>query len=183
MPLTTYTSGEVLTAASLNDNFTFAAANGLKLISATTIGTAVASVTISSAFSSTYDSYQIVIAGGAGSAGLNLELTFGATATGYYSQLIYGTYNNTASAAGVSNGSKFTYAGSAYSGGIAMSCYVGSPNLAKTTVVGSAFMGDGFGGNFNGTLQNSTQYTAFTVTASAGTLTGGTIYLYGYQKA
>jgi hypothetical protein len=27
MPLTTYTAGEVLTAASLNDNFTFAAAN------------------------------------------------------------------------------------------------------------------------------------------------------------
>ena len=112
-----------------------------------------------------------------------LSLTFGATATGYYSQLIYATYNNTAAAAGVSNGSKFTYAGSGWSGGLAMSCFVGSPNLAKTTVVGSPLMSDGFGGNFNGTLQNSTQYTAFTVTSSNGTLTGGTIYLYGYQKA
>ena len=155
----------------------------LTLISATTIGTTVASVTVSSAFSSTYDNYQIVVSGGAGSSGLNLELTFGATATGYYSQLIYATYNNTVAAAGVSNGSKFTYVGTAYSGGLSMSAFVGAPNLAKTTTVGSPFMGDGFGGNFNGTLQNSTQYTAFTVTASAGTLTGGTVYVYGYSKA
>ena len=159
--------------------------SGLVLISATTIGTAVGSVTVSSAFSSTYDNYQIAIVGGAttGGAGTNLELTFGSTATGYYSQLIYATYNNTVAAAGVSNGSKFTYAGTGFSGGLSMSAFVGSPNLAKTTTVGSPFMGDGFGGNFNGTLQNSTQYTAFTVTASSGTLTAGTIYLYGYAKA
>jgi len=184
MPLTTYTAGQVLTAASLNANFSFAAGNGMSLISATTIGTTVSSVTVSSAFSSTYDNYQIVVSGGAPSgAGTNLELTLGATATGYYSQLNYATYNNTPAAAGVANTTKFTYAGSGYSGGLAMSCFVGSPNLAKATVVGAPLMSDGFGGNFNGILQNATQYTAFTITSSNGTLTGGTIYVYGYQKA
>jgi hypothetical protein len=71
MPLTTYTAGEVLTAASLNDNFTFAAANppgGLTLISTTTIGTTVSSITVSGAFSATYDNYKIVVSGGTGSA-------------------------------------------------------------------------------------------------------------------
>ena len=53
MPLTTYTAGEVLTAASLNANFSFAAASGLTLISTTTIGTTVSSVTVSNAFSAT----------------------------------------------------------------------------------------------------------------------------------
>ena len=157
--------------------------SGLVLISATTIGTAVASVTVSGAFSSTYDNYQIVVSGGSGSTGLNLEMTFGATATGYYSQLIYATYANTPLAAGVSNGTKFTYAGNGYSGGLGMNAFVGSPNLAKTTTIGAPVMSDGFGGNFNGTLQNSTQYTAFTITASTGTITGGTIYVYGYAKA
>jgi hypothetical protein len=47
MPLTTYTAGEVLTASSLNANFSFAAGAGsLTLVKAQTIGSAVASVTV-----------------------------------------------------------------------------------------------------------------------------------------
>lgn len=184
MPLTTYTAGQVLTASSLNDNFSFAASSGaLQLVSATTIGTTVASVTVSGAFSSTYDNYHIIVSGGSASTGINIEMTLGATATGYYSQLIYATYGNTPLAAGAANTTKFTYAGSGYSGGLAMSAFVGSPNLAKTTTIGAPVMADGFGGNFNGTLQNSTQYTAFTLTANTGTMTGGTIFVYGYTKA
>ena len=161
-----------------------AISGGLTLITAQTIGSAVGSVAVTNVFSSTYDNYQILISGGTtSSGGTNLELTFGATATGYYSQLVYGIYGNTPLAAGVANTTRFVYAGSGYSGGLAMDCYVGSPNLAKTTTVGSAVMSDGFGGNHTGTLQNSTQYTGFTVTSSNGTLTGGTIYVYGYAKA
>jgi hypothetical protein len=32
-------------------------------------------------------------------------------------------------------------------------------------------------------LNNSTQYTAFTVSAGSGTLTGGTIRVYGYANS
>jgi hypothetical protein len=157
---------------------------GLVLVKTQTIGSAVASVAVTDAFSATYENYLITVSGGTtSSGGTNLELTFGATATGYYSQLIYATWGNTPLAAGASNTTRFTYAGGGYSGGLSMSCYVGSPNLAKTTSVGSAVMADGFGGNFNGTLQDSTQYTGFTITSSNGTLTGGTIYVYGYAKA
>jgi hypothetical protein len=160
-----------------------ASAGALTLISTTTIGTTVASVTVSSAFSSTYENYQIVVSGGIGSTGIDLQLTFGATITGYYSQLIYATYNNTIAVAGSTNTTKFSYGGSAYSGGLAMNCFVGSPNLAKTTTVSNSITSDGFAGNHNGTLQNSTQYTAFTITANTGTITGGTIYVYGFAKA
>jgi hypothetical protein len=34
----------------------------------------------------------------------------------------------------------------------------------------------------NGYLNNTTSYTAFTLTYS-GTITGGTVYVYGYRKA
>lgn len=160
-----------------------ASASALTLISATTIGSTVASVTVSSAFSSTYDNYKILVSGGLASTGISLKLTFGSTATGYYGQLIYGLYNNTVTAAGAANTSSFTEAGAGYSGGLSMDCFVGSPNLAKTTVVNAPYMSDGLGGNFNGTLQNSTQYTAFTITANTGTMTGGTLCVYGFAKA
>jgi hypothetical protein len=58
--------------------------SGLTLVSATTIGTTVSSVTVSSAFSAAYDSYKIVVSGGAGSTSLNLLMQLGASATAYY---------------------------------------------------------------------------------------------------
>lgn len=161
-----------------------AVSGGLTLITAQTIGTTVASVAVTNVFSSTYDNYRILVSGGTtSSGGTNLELTFGATATGYYSQLVYGIYGNTPLAAGVANTTRFVYAGSGYSAGLSMDCFVGSPNLAKATTVGSNVMSDGFGGNHTGTLQNTTQYTGFTITSSNGTMTGGTVYVYGYAKA
>jgi hypothetical protein len=59
-------------------------ASGLTLISATTIGTTVASVTVTGAFSATYDNYLIIVNGGIASTNNSLVLTLGATTTGYY---------------------------------------------------------------------------------------------------
>jgi hypothetical protein len=60
MPLTTYTAGEVLTAASLNDNFSFAALNGgLVCVKAETAFSAVTSVTADDVFTSSYTNYLI----------------------------------------------------------------------------------------------------------------------------
>ena len=47
-------------------------ASGLTLISATTIGTSVSSVTVSSAFSTTYDNYFITVNGGTSTANGNI---------------------------------------------------------------------------------------------------------------
>jgi len=64
MPLTTYTAGQVLTAQSLNDNFTFAANNppgGLALVKAQTSFSAASSVTADNVFTSTYTAYRLVM--------------------------------------------------------------------------------------------------------------------------
>jgi hypothetical protein len=50
-----YSSGDVLTAANLN------ASSNLVLVTDVTIGSSVSSVTVSSAFNTTYDNYRIVI--------------------------------------------------------------------------------------------------------------------------
>jgi hypothetical protein len=57
----TFVAGEVLEAAQLNSNFTYLeGAGGLTLIKTETIGTTVASVTVTDAFSATYNAYKIM---------------------------------------------------------------------------------------------------------------------------
>jgi hypothetical protein len=112
----TFTSGQILTAAQMTDLQTNI---GLTFVLAQTIGSAVSSVTVSSAFSSTFDKYN--------------------------------------------------------------------PNLAKYTYFSGALGYNTTNGNsrsgLTGVLKDTTQYTAFTLTPSAGTLTGGTIRVYGYRNS
>ena len=187
MPLTTYTAGEVLTASSLNANFSFAAGGkGLTLVKSQTIGSAVGSVTVTDAFSATYDNYKIIVTGGVASTGNSLRLTFGATATGYY---FGGFYYEYASATG-------GYARGSNAAGIDIGA--GSTNkLFGNAEIFDPFLADqtsfttshavvsttGFMQFANGFLDNATSYTAFTLTATAGTLTGGTIRVYGYANS
>ena len=86
MTYPSFTSGEVLTAADMN-------AVGLWLVKTQTVGTAVASVTVTDAFSSTYDNYRIIYTGGAASTSCVLSLQFGIggtmTTTNYYGVAAY----------------------------------------------------------------------------------------------
>jgi len=178
----TFTSGQILTAAQMT---TLQTNIGLCFISNTTIGTGVASVPVTSAFSTTYDNYRIVVSGGVGSAvNPTLNITFGATATGY--EWAYGVFSNSfASGVGSTSGT-FIAVGQSNTNLNVTSFDVFSPFLAKYT---AAFGGMSYDlnngqarGPYNGILKNTTSYTDFTITPSTGTLTGGTITVYGYRK-
>lgn len=158
---------------------------GLRLIKKQTIGTGVSSVQVTGAFSATYENYKVIISGGVASATQTpLRLTFGATATGYYSKTIYGLYSDNAVLGfGAANSSSFQNAGYISTNGLNMNCEIQSPFTATRTAVNST--GIGFATNdayynLGGYLNDTTSYTAFTVTPNSGTLTGGTIYVYGY---
>lgn len=157
--------------------------SGLVLVSSTTIGSAVSSVTVSNAFSSTYDNYKVLISGGVGSAStIELRLTFGATATNYY----YATYSiafatGTASTT-AGNNTTFIPAGGANTTSINSAMEIIAPNLAEQTYVYAQSMINDAIGWQSGYLANTTAYTAFTLTTSTGTLTGGTIKVYGYKN-
>ena len=160
-------------------------APGLELVSTTTIGTTVSSVTVSGAFSSTYDNYLILVGGGVASAENALNLKFGATTTNYYYSLeVRGWTNGTFTDAGA-NVSSLISVGYGGANSLHAVINVNSPNLAKVTVVTSSAVratSTQTGGNYRGLLNDSTQYTAFTLTTSSGTMTGGTVKVYGYKN-
>ena len=159
---------------------------GLELISSTTIGSGVSSVTVSNAFSSTYDNYRLVISGGAGSTNNYLNMQMGATTTGYYAWGVSGTYNsNTVTGDGESNVANFRYVAAYSTNSIWGVVDLSGPNLAKNTHYNAAIsLSNTIDAAlwYNGYLADTTQYTGFTLLAISGTITGGTVKVYGYKN-
>jgi hypothetical protein len=163
-----------------------AISSGLNLITAQTIGSAVGSVAVSNVFSATYDAYKIVVSGGVGSVDDKLGLQLGASTTGYYAGV--GTINYsgaTTSNASDNNAALWTRAGRQNNVGINLNVDLVNPFLAARTTIFSNYiiMETASGAGFNAGFHNvATSYTGFTLTPAAGTLTGGTIRVYGYAN-
>ena len=163
-------------------NYQLKSEGGLTFVKKQTIGTAVSSVTVTDAFSATYDSYEIVISGGSTSTTISADLTLGSTATGYYSTTQRIAYSGGASFNfGRNNDVAFTFL-NGLTDGMAASAKLINPFLAKKTIYQAPFIASSTSGVTNGFLDNTTSYTAFTITAATGTITGGDIYVYGYNK-
>jgi hypothetical protein len=164
-----------------------AASGALTLVKAQTIGTAVSSVTVTDAFSATYDNYLIIISDGVGTeTGANTAMTLGSTTSGYYFSGPYlGLSSSTVTGFNTTNGSHWT---GSYVSLNAHSAHMNiqSPFLAKRTLFTSMITGghpNSFFAMYGGFLNNTTSYTSFTLTVSSGTMTGGVIRVYGYQNA
>jgi hypothetical protein len=159
--------------------------SGLTLVKQQTIGTTVSSVTVSNAFSAAYDAYKIIVTGGTGTSDAYLQLRLGASSTGYYDSLIWKPYATGLTAASNSNTNKFEYVGNVFpSQALFMDANVLNPFLAKYTMVNSltglqSSVATGF---YGGIHQVATSYTDFTILVGVGTITGGTISVYGYRK-
>jgi hypothetical protein len=169
-----FSSGAVLTAAQMN-------AVGLWLVKSQAVGTGVSSVTVTGAFSADYDNYLIVDSGGTSSVDGPYRLTFGASATFYYWALIYASFLGGAvnNSAGNAQASWDFAGGSATRNGL---IEVNNPFLATNTEIRSRVRYGTVYGNNVGIHGVSSSFTSFTLTAGSGTMTGGTIRVYGYRK-
>lgn len=187
MAVKTFTDNTSLGASDIN---TYLNNGGLVYIKSQTIGTAVSSVTVSDAFSATYDNYKITIDGGTASTSTDLRLTFGASVTGYYSGLVFVAYSQAtvgnASGVGAANAAFFPYAGNGSSNGLFMNVDVMRPFAAAVT----GFCGGDIVATTSGSVAFTSgyhsvaaSYSSFVIGLSAGTITGGTITVYGYRKA
>jgi hypothetical protein len=155
----------------------------LTLIKKQTIGTTVSSVEVTGAFSATYDAYKIIISGGSASSTDYLKLQLGASTTGYDESLIFKPYASALAGASNTNQPSFSYAGNTFSGqAIYLNADLVNPFLAKYTTITTSSGGQvstAFG-VYGGVHKVATSYSAFTLIPTSGTLTGGTIYVYGY---
>ena len=157
---------------------------GLELISTTTVGTTVSTVTVSNVFSATYDNYLIKATGGVFSSNASFDLQLGSTVTNYRYQLIYCTYaNGTPAGEGTTTGTKFRYIGAGTTTGYDGHVDVMSPYLSKHTKIIASEHGPSDTGFLSGIMENTTSYTSFNIFPSTGTMTGGTIRVYGYRNS
>jgi len=185
MAIKTFTTGEVLTASDTN---TYLANSGLVFIKQQTIGTAVSSVSVTSAFSTDYDNYRIIISKTTVSAvGNSAFITInGSTGSTYSSNGIYmtptsGTVNGLASNQ-VASGFWVGVTGGVWSG----SFDVISPFLSAVTNFFGQSAGSGGTSYYNTTMaadSNAASSTGFSVVQAVANLTGGTITVFGYRKS
>jgi hypothetical protein len=175
MTFPSFTTGEVLTAADMN-------AVGRWLVKSQTVGSAVSSVQVTGAFSSNYDVYQVVWSGGTASTTADVWLQLGAATTNYAHQFLFGSYGNTASANGATGGTRFTVVGGASTSIATLDATILSPFQSVFTTITSIMNSGSGAGVFTGQHRTAASYTDFTIGPSSGTITGGTIRVYGYRN-
>lgn len=173
---------EILTSGDVN---TYLANSGLVFVKQQSIAAGGTSVTITNAFSSTYDSYRVVYENIGGNSGFSGYLTLNAsTGTTYYWAGRYWPYTGAI--------------GDAQSGGASASGFwlgiMGVGNSGAFDIINPYYSGatTRFHGQsesisycnvFQGYDSGTGSSTAFTITLSAGTLAAGTVTVYGYRKA
>jgi len=179
MTFPVFASGDVLNASDMN-------AVGWWLVKTQTIGAAVASVTVTGAFSADYDNYLILLSGGTASTDMNINMTLGSTATGYYKFGYFGAYSGTTvSGANGNNATSWVGVGGGATNGLYSWCHLSDPFASDRTLFSSMFAQPSTTGNGvqqSGFLDNATSYTAFTFTTSTGTMSAGTVRVYGYRN-
>lgn len=156
---------------------------GLRLIKKQTVGSAVSSVSVTNAFSATYDFYKIIMSDTISSTNSEVVFQLTGSTTNYASCVIFGAYSGggvTVASLGTTSWGATGYFSTT---GCSLNIEIGDPFKAKHTsyrslssVMNSA--GSTISANGIHTLTNS--YTGFTLTTTTGTITGGTIYVYGY---
>jgi len=159
--------------------------SGLTLVKTQTIGTAVSSITVSNAFTTEFDNYKILITGGVGSlADTYIGLALDSVNTGYFASLIFASYTTGSVGSSVTNnGASFFFPGYANLTSIGADINLINVSTTEQTRILAQFSDDGSSGVFSGFCTSTASHTSFTLTTSSGTLTGGTIRVYGYRNA
>ena len=156
---------------------------GMVFVKSVTVGSGVSSVTVTNAFSSTYKNYRVILSAMAGSSLQNLFVTVGGVTVGYFGSSVRSLMtSSTLAVVNKYNASEF-YAGEVSTTGNAyyeMTFY--QPYETVTTKFDARSFGGGYFTNFGGINNQTGSYTSFTLAPSSGTLTGGTIRVYGYNN-
>jgi hypothetical protein len=156
---------------------------GLRLVKKQTVGSGVSVIPVTNAFSATYDNYKIMYSNGVGSTALSLQMTLTGSTASYASSVIYAAYSGGGVAAATLGTTSWSQAGDASTGGCSLNVELSDPFNTKLTgfrALTSVMNTAGSTIAQNGLHNVASSYTGFTLTTNTGTVTGGTIYVYGY---
>lgn len=191
MAVKTFTQGEKL---NYTDTNTYLANGGLVFVKQITVGSAVSSVDVTSCFNSTYSSYRIVmtqVGGISSAANLVCRILSGTTpvTAGYSGILMYASVGSSAAYVGVAdnNTTQWSYLTGVCTGSFFSAAFdVVDPFDAAATRIGPVAFQKTIGGldmgYYSGVLANTTSYDGIRFLPSTGTMTGGTITVYGYRE-
>ena len=160
--------------------------NGCDLVKTQSIGTGVSSVTVTGAFSSTYDMYRIFIqTDSIAAGGPYMTLQMGSTTTGYYWGAATIIFSSAASSnITTNNGTSWNRLGPGATSGMTGVYDLLNPWKSKPTVISGSYADPntaGSAGYGSGFLNNTTSYTDFTIGLTSSTMTGGSIRIYGFR--
>jgi hypothetical protein len=168
--------GDVLNASDMN-------AVGLWLVKTQAVPAGGTAFTVTSAFSADYDNYRIVFNNIGGNAGFSAFMTINGSAGATYRWAGrfwgYGLAPGDGSSGGSTTGGFWLgIMGPGFSGVVDLE----APFLATATKQTAQTSGDTYTNVVGSYDTNPASSTAFTVTLSSGTLTAGTVSIYGYKK-
>lgn len=165
---------------------------GLVFVSSTAVGTSVASVDVNNVFDSRFDNYKIIYANfltSVANVGLGLRLKTATvdSSSNYYYAGSFVRYTTTGSGFDRSGGATTSFSiGSGDVTASALSLEMYAPNLSAYTLYATQPSAnsstDGYALTRSGVFRNTTQFTGFRVFLASGTMSGGTIRVYGYNN-
>jgi hypothetical protein len=177
MPVPDFSPGEVLTAAAMDSI-------GLWLVKSQAVVGSPTSVTVTGAFSADYDNYRVVLNGIVPSAQDSFRVRFGSATTGYYGSMYYDQFTGAATSTLRTNNANANYLALNESGtsSATIAFDVTAPFLTTATNHYGLYYGRGFAGWSSGQLAAGSHSSITILTDGAGTMTGGTIRVYGYRN-
>lgn len=194
MAVKTFTANEVLTSADMN---TYAANSGLVYVTQASIGTtAVTTFVVANCFNSTFDNYKISISGMTHSSLNNaLALKLGTGTAGSFSPTTSSWYGNTFYIAlGTSGGlTNAALVNTSYAECMSINSYSGgqnsgvielqAPYLSENSRVQYTSADPGYFRIGASCHIATNSYTGFQLFPLSGTISNGTVTVYGYRKA
>jgi hypothetical protein len=183
--LPVFSAGQILTSANMNQTSEAVNSLGMFFVKSQTVGAGVPNVTVPSAFSSDFESYRIIYSGGSQSLAGEIRMHLGSSVSLYYSSIVYATWTGATGGTG-GNGIAYWNVGSGRPAGNSVCIDIHRPFATDETWFNGSYIGidaGSVGGSVNGFHNNATSFTAFTLTPSAGTLSGGVIRVYGYRNS
>jgi|688.fasta_scaffold773361_2 hypothetical protein len=161
--------------------------SALTLVKTQAVGSAVSNVTVTGAFNSSYTNYLIMYTDGVGSIAYSeLRLQLSGITANYYSNLVYtGWTSGGPSVLRTGSQAEWQLIGAMSPNGGVLNVTVTNPNIAKYKSISGRDIEMNSTMNTGGTdgfCASTSTATGFVLSAATGTITGGTIRVYGYAN-